>query len=82
MTDEENEVSPDDIISQEAPIIKLVSNMLAQAISKRASDIHVEPKPTFSVIRFRIDGVLGETLQFPKKVHDPTCCKGEKFYLI
>ena len=71
---EEEEVSstsPDDTLSQEAPIIKLVSNMLAQAISKRASDIHVEPKQSFSVIRFRVDGVLEEALQFPRKVHDP-----------
>ncbi len=43
-----------------APIIRLVNILLAKAISDRASDIHIEPFPTFIRVRYRVDGVLRE----------------------
>lgn len=45
-------------MASEAPVIRLVNNMVAQAVEKRASDIHIEPFEKEFRIRFRIDGVL------------------------
>ncbi len=47
----------------QAPIIRFVNAMLAQAIKERASDIHVEPYEKDLVVRYRIDGVLHESLR-------------------
>lgn len=54
----------------EAPIIKFVNAVLAQAIKERASDIHIEPFEKVLTVRFRIDGVLHEKLQPPYKFKD------------
>jgi type IV pilus assembly protein PilB len=53
--------------SQKAPIVKVVSLILSEAIKKRASDIHVEPCEKFLKIRYRIDGSLHDVLTLPKK---------------
>jgi len=45
-------------MASEAPVIRLVNSMIAQAIEQRASDIHIEPFDKEFRIRFRIDGVL------------------------
>jgi general secretion pathway protein E len=45
-------------MASEAPVIRLVNNMVAQAVEKRASDIHIEPFEKEFRVRFRIDGVL------------------------
>src|SRR5580658_1396479 len=45
-------------MASEAPVIRLVNAMIAQAIEKRASDIHIEPFDKEFRIRFRVDGVL------------------------
>jgi general secretion pathway protein E len=45
-------------MASEAPVIRLVNAMIAQAVEKRASDIHVEPFEKEFRIRYRIDGVL------------------------
>jgi type IV pilus assembly protein PilB len=44
--------------ANEAPIIKLVNNYLAQAVVEGASDIHFQPKKDFMNVKFRIDGFL------------------------
>lgn len=53
--------------TQDAPIVKLVNHILIDAISKGASDIHVEPYEKFFRIRYRLDGVLFEVMQPPLK---------------
>jgi type IV pilus assembly protein PilB len=53
--------------SEEAPVIKLVNGMISDAIKKGASDIHVEPYEKVFRIRFRIDGVLYDTMNPPIK---------------
>jgi general secretion pathway protein E len=53
----------------EAPIIRLVNAILNQAVKARASDIHIEPFDRHIAVRFRIDGVLSEILEPPKKFH-------------
>jgi general secretion pathway protein E len=55
-TDEDLEHLRD--MASEAPVIRLVNAMIAQAVEKRASDIHVEPFEKEFRVRFRIDGVL------------------------
>jgi len=45
-------------MASEAPVIRLVNTMIAQAVEKRASDIHIEPFEKEFRVRFRVDGVL------------------------
>ncbi len=45
-------------MASEAPVIRLVNAMIAEAVEKRASDIHIEPFEKEFRVRFRIDGVL------------------------
>ena len=54
--------------SQDAPVIKLVNAILADAVEKRASDIHIEPYEKSFRIRFRIDGSLYEVMKPPLKM--------------
>ncbi|MFM4973611.1 GspE/PulE family protein, partial [Aeromonas veronii] len=43
---------------EEAPVVELVNNLLAQAVDSGASDIHVEPEELRFTVRMRVDGVL------------------------
>ena len=51
---------------EDAPVVRLVNLMIAEAIDQRASDIHVEPARDRVTVRFRIDGVLHEVMKPPK----------------
>ncbi len=53
-------------LSNEAPIIKMVNVILSQAVSERASDIHVEAYEKSVSVRYRVDGVLHKVLSPPK----------------
>ncbi len=55
-------------MASEAPVIRLVNAMIAQAIEKRASDIHIEPFDKEFRIRFRVDGVLFAQEQPPREL--------------
>jgi len=59
----------DQIDAQDQPIINAVEYLFRYAYSQRASDIHIEPKREYSLIRFRIDGVLHDIHKIPKVVH-------------
>ncbi|MBI3458015.1 MAG: type IV-A pilus assembly ATPase PilB [Candidatus Rokubacteria bacterium] len=52
----------------EAPIIRFVNLILADAIRKRASDIHLEPYEKVFRVRYRIDGVLHDVMAPPKQM--------------
>ncbi len=52
----------------DAPVIKLVNSILAEAVASRASDVHFEPGGGYMRVRFRVDGVLSETATIPKKM--------------
>jgi len=54
--------------SADAPIIKMVSSMILEAHRLRASDIHIEPLENRLRVRFRIDGVMQEMQNPPKKL--------------
>jgi type IV pilus assembly protein PilB len=53
--------------ADEAPIVKLVNSLIADAVRKGASDIHIEPYEKSMRVRFRIDGVLHEMMAPPFK---------------
>ena len=53
----------------DAPIIRLLNALLTQAVRDGASDIHIEPYETHSVVRFRIDGLLREVVQPNRALH-------------
>ncbi len=61
--------------NSDAPVSEIVDLLINYAYSNRASDVHVEPEKTQSLIRFRIDGVLHDVLHFPKKIHDQIVSK-------
>jgi type IV pilus assembly protein PilB len=58
-------------LEDEAPIIRVVTVIIQQAIKDRASDIHIEPDRRGVRVRYRVDGVLHEVMQVPKYVHAP-----------
>lgn len=55
-------------IVQEAPIARAVNIILEYAVKSRASDVHVEPRETFIQVRYRIDGVLRDTMTLPRQI--------------
>ena len=57
-----------DITAEEAPVVKLVNSLLADAIKKGASDIHIEPFERQLRVRFRIDGILYEMMSPPLRL--------------
>jgi general secretion pathway protein E len=59
-----------EIESSDEHVIHAVEYLFNYAFQQRASDIHVEPKRSESVVRFRIDGSLHEVNRLPKVVHN------------
>src|SRR3546814_10636132 len=57
-------------MAEEAPVVELVNNLMAQAVEQRASDIHIEPEQRQFAVRFRIDGVLNARLRLPRDRYD------------
>lgn len=52
-------------VDEKAPIVQVVNLLMSQAVSERASDVHVEPMPDRVRIRNRVDGALHEVLNLP-----------------
>ena len=59
------------VAAEDAPVVKLVSMLIAQAITDRASDIHLDPEGDHIKVRYRIDGVLSEARTLPREMHAP-----------
>ena len=57
-------------VLRQAPVAKIVEQILAYAVASGASDIHIEPLANRVRVRFRIDGMLQEKLVLPKSVQD------------
>ena len=55
-------------MASEAPVIRLVNNLIARAVERRASDIHLEPFEKEFRVRYRIDGVLYNTDAPPREL--------------
>ena len=72
VAEEESETSIAELehAAEEAPVIKLVNLVLSEALTRGASDIHIEPYEKEYRIRFRIDGVLHTIMNPPLKLKD------------
>jgi type IV pilus assembly protein PilB len=71
--EQEQDDSPGEIVdlresADDAPVIKLVNQIIARAVEQGASDVHLEPDGTKLRIRFRVDGVLAETSTVPRRM--------------
>jgi len=53
-----------------APIVRLVSSILQQAVGEEASDIHIEPRARELAVRMRVDGVLREVMSVPPRLQN------------
>ena len=62
------EVSDMQVGAEDAPVVKLVYSLLAQAVGEGASDVHLEPAEDELRVRFRVDGVLKEAAHVPKRM--------------
>jgi type II secretory ATPase GspE/PulE/Tfp pilus assembly ATPase PilB-like protein/CheY-like chemotaxis protein len=73
LEDEADEIDADTLKDEASsrPIIKLVDVLLADGITSRASDIHVESGEQVVVVRYRIDGVLRHAMTIPRKAGTP-----------
>lgn len=62
-------------LAEEGPIVELVNSLLSQAVTRRASDIHVEPGEHGFMARVRVDGVMRDLQQFSADRFDATVCR-------
>jgi len=68
-------------LAETAPIIRLMNQIMTEAITSNASDIHMEPQKRYLRIRYRIDGVLRDTMNLPKNIQ-PGIISRVKLWLI
>ncbi len=54
--------------ADDAPAIRLINGIIAEAVRQGVSDIHIEPYDTGLIVRMRVDGMLRETLRMPPHV--------------
>src|SRR6185295_1246686 len=71
--DEEEKINTVELTSaaEDAPVVRLANNILAMAIKKGASDIHIEPQEEGVVFRLRVDGILKVENVLSKKIQLP-----------
>ncbi|MFO7778684.1 MAG: GspE/PulE family protein [Nitriliruptoraceae bacterium] len=60
-------IDTDDVLDEQ-PVVKLVTSLLDDAVTSRASDIHVEPHEGGVKVRLRVDGVLREAMELPRSL--------------
>lgn len=63
----DEEVSEEDV-AEDSPIAQTVNLIIEYGVKSGASDIHIEPRENYVVIRYRIDGILREANKLPRKV--------------
>ncbi len=70
---DEDELSEAELreLGEDAPIIRLANLIINQAVQDKASDIHVEPRKDGILVRYRVDGVMLESMRLPKKIIAP-----------
>jgi general secretion pathway protein E len=62
-------------MAQETPVIDFVNAIFAEAVARRASDIHIEPFADHFAVRMRIDGLLTTTRTAPRARFDAVCSR-------
>jgi type IV pilus assembly protein PilB len=63
------------VAADDAPVVRLVNGILEQAAREGASDIHIETFEKNSRVRYRIDGTLFDSLEFPRNLHAAVCSR-------
>ncbi|MBI1757390.1 MAG: Flp pilus assembly complex ATPase component TadA [Fimbriimonas ginsengisoli] len=58
-------------MGEDAPIVRLANLIISQAVADKASDIHIEPHREGLKVRYRVDGVMLDAMQLPRKVIAP-----------
>lgn len=64
---EPEQISEEDL-AEDSPIARTVNVLIEYAITNNASDIHIEPRENFVLIRYRVDGILREVNKLPRSV--------------
>jgi len=59
-----------ELYQKKTPAVRLVSEIIQTAMTKQASDIHIEPQATMTVVRIRVDGVLRELENVPRTLQN------------
>ena len=54
---------------EEAPVVRLVNNIINEGVRLRASDIHIDPQDEEIRVRYRVDGILHTEMNIPRNVH-------------
>ncbi len=65
--EKEEEISEEDL-AEDSPIAQTVNLLIEYAVKSGASDVHVEPREEYVLVRYRVDGILREANKLPKKV--------------
>ncbi|GAX88492.1 GspE/PulE family protein [Effusibacillus lacus] len=60
------EIDESQVRGEDAPIVRMVNQLIEDAVDKRASDIHFDSQRAGVVVRFRIDGILMNQMRLPK----------------
>ena len=69
-TDDDVFDRPKNAQDDSAPIVEMIDLVIETALTRRASDIHIEPAERVVVVRQRLDGLLKEVLEVPKWMHE------------
>jgi len=65
--EKEEEINEEDL-AEDSPIAQTVNLLIEYAVKSGASDVHIEPREEYVLVRYRVDGVLREANKLPKKV--------------
>ena len=66
--EEEDEEITEDQVAEDSPIAQTVNLIIEYGVKAGASDIHIEPREGYVIIRYRVDGVLREANKLPRKL--------------
>jgi len=74
LDEEEKPLNINELIgsSKVPPIIRITNSIVSEAIRYKASDIHIEPKTKYTLVRYRIDGILHNKIFVPAELHAAT----------
>lgn len=72
--DDEEAININELTSMSGvpPVIRIVNAIILEALRYKASDIHIEPKTKYTIVRFRIDGILITKIKIPSNLHTAT----------
>jgi FixJ family two-component response regulator len=72
--DDEKPLNINELIgsSKVPPIIRITNAIISEAVRYKASDIHIEPKTKYTLVRYRIDGILHNKIFVPAELHAAT----------